>query len=97
METVVTVTKQLLEQGMSLNGAWNMAQLKALGVKTIQHNKGWKYRLIGSKVTQEQVNEFLRLKNRHLGHKTRKLPFKQPVESEMYSHMNSIKREGMLI
>ena len=90
------VTKQLLEQGRSLNGAWNLAQLKAL-LPEGEFNrsyawpaKGWKYRLIGSKVTQEQVNEFLRLKNRHLGHKTRKLPFEQPLESEMYS-------QGMLI
>jgi len=90
---MVTVTKQLLEQGMSLRGSWNMAQLRALGVKTISHNKGWKFRLIGSKVTQTQVDEFLRLKNRHLGHKTRNLPFSESFEKEMYSHLNSIKQE----
>jgi len=74
-----------------------MAQLRALGVKTIKHNKGWKHKLIGSKVTQSQIDEFLRLKNRHLGHKTRKLPFQKSFDSDMYSHLNSIKREGMLI
>ena len=74
-----TVTTQLLEQGMSLNGSWNSAQLRALGVKSIKNNKGWKYRLIGSKVTQEQVNTFLGLKNRHLAHKTRMIPFELAV------------------
>jgi len=70
-----------------------MAQLRALGVKTISHNKGWKYRLIGSKVTQDQVNKFLSLTNRHLAHKTRMIPFEQPLDSEIRSHLNSIKQE----
>ena len=90
---MLIVTKELLEQGMSLNGAWNSAQLKALGVKTIYNNKGWKSRLIGSKVTQKQVNEFLRLTNRHLAHKTRMIPFEQPFEKAANSHMASIGRE----
>ena len=88
---MVTVTLALLEQGMSLNGSWNRAQLQALGVKTIWHNKGWKSRLIGSKVTKEQVNEFLRLKNRHLAHKSRDLAGQKTFESEIYSHMKSIR------
>ena len=90
---MLIVTNELLEQGMSLNGAWNSAQLRALGIKTIRNNKGWKFRLIGSKVTQDQVNEFLRLTNRHLAHKTRMIPFEQPFDSEARSHMNTIKQE----
>ena len=93
------VTLELLEQGLSCNGAWNLAQLKAL-LPQKEFNrpyawpaKGWKTRLIGSKVTQEQVNEFLRLTNRHLAHKTRMIPFEQPFELAAKSHMNSIKRE----
>ena len=82
---MIIVTKELLEQGMSLNGAWNTAQLRSIlpiheftGTGTWSLRKGWKSRLIGSKVTQEQVNEFIRLKNRHLAQKTRMIPFEQP-------------------
>lgn len=93
MRTMPIVTQELLEQGMSLNGAWNSAQLKALGVKTIWHNKGWKSRLLGSKVTQEQINEFLSLTNRHLAHKSREMPEQHKLWQETYSHLNSIKQE----
>ena len=93
MNTMPIVTQELLEQGMSLNGAWNSAQLRALGVKTIWHNKGWKFKLLGSKVTQEQINEFLRLTNRHLAHKKREIPSQRSLESEVYRHINSIMKE----
>lgn len=91
------VTEQLLEQGISLNGAWNVAQLKALGVKFGgKHHfwpAGWKKKLLGSKVTQEQVNEFLSLKNRHLAHKSRDISEQQELWHETYSHMASIRQE----
>lgn len=96
---MITVTKDLLEQGMSLRGAWNIAQLKALlPAKEFKRRyawpaKGWKHRLIGSKVTQKQVDEFLALKDRHLAHKKREMATMQMFEKEMYSHIDSMKSE----
>jgi len=88
---------KLLAQGMSLRGAWNSAQLKALMPYEQFHTgfprAGWRERLIGKELSQEQVNEFLRLTNRHLAHKTRMIPFEQPFELAARSHMNSIKQE----
>ncbi len=90
--------KELLEAGMSLNGAWNSAQLRALLPKEKFNPDGfpccgWKQRLIGQKLTESQIDEFLRLKNKHLAHKKRDLPGQKTFESEMYSHLASIKAE----
>ena len=96
---MVIVTKDILEKGKSLKGAWNLAQLKVLLPKwEFERNyawpaKGWKSRLIGSKVSQQQIDEFLRLKDRHLSHKTRDIPGQKTIESEINSHMSSIKQE----
>lgn len=93
------VTQEILEAGMSLRGAWNLAQLKALlPVCEFERAyawpaKGWKSRLIGSEVKKEQIDEFLRLKNRHLGHKTRDIQGQRTLEAEIYGHLDSIKRE----
>ena len=93
MDTMVTVTKELLEQGLSWNGCLNGAQIKVLGIKSIWHNKGWKSRLIGTQITEQQKKEFLSLTNRHLAHKSRKIPEQQEFWHETYSHLNSIKDE----
>lgn len=108
---MVTITEQLLEQGMSDNGALNRAQLDAIlphweftGSGTWSIKKGWKERLIGSKVGKGQIDEFLRLKNKHL---TKKRDFEQrglfeqrpdytkdaELLPEDYRHMQSIKQE----
>ena len=66
------ITNELLEEGISSNGAWNLAQLKALLPQKefarpyAWPAKGWKQRMIGSKVTQNQIVKFLRLKNKHI-------------------------------
>jgi len=66
------VTLELLEQGLSCNGAWNLAQLKALlPQKEFERPyawpaKGWKQRLIGTKVTPRQIDDFLILRNKHI-------------------------------
>ncbi len=83
---------------MSLNGAWNSAQLRILLPKEKFNPDGfpcmgWKLRLIGQKLSELQIDEFLRLKNRHLGHKKREIPGQRTFESEMYSHLSSIKQE----
>lgn len=67
---MVKVTKELLEQGRSSRGAWSNRQLRALGLKKgFNFNKGWKYKLIGSWVTEDQVERFLALKDAHLKNK----------------------------
>lgn len=92
---------ELLNKGISLKGAWNLTQLKAILPKSEFTNitkgafpkKGWKFRLIGTKLKQAQIDEFLRFKNRHLAHKTREIPFEKPLESQIRSHMDSIRQE----
>ena len=66
---MVTVTNSLLEQGISCNGSWSRKQLVALGVpvgKRFKLIKGWKDRLIGSEVTEQQKKRFLELKDKHI-------------------------------
>ncbi len=66
---MVTVTNSLLEQGISVNGSWSKKQLLALGVpirRGFKLVKGWKDRLIGSEITEQQKNKFLDLKDKHL-------------------------------
>ncbi len=66
---MIRVTPELLEQGISLNGAWSRKQLIALGVpvgKRFKLIKGWKDRLIGSEITEQQKMRFLALKNAHI-------------------------------
>ena len=70
---MVTITEELLEEGLSRKGGWNKKQLQALGVKDFLQEPGWKKRLIGAVVTEEQKNEFLRLKNAHLDQKRKDL------------------------
>lgn len=65
--------EELLNLGISNRGAWNRAQLEAIlpeneftGYGTWSVQKGWKLRLIGTELTQAQIDEFLRLKNTHI-------------------------------
>jgi len=89
--------EELLVKGMSIRCAWNSAQLKALLPSEEFINgfpkPGWKIRLIGQNLTQIQIDEFLRLKNRHLAHKSRDIPGQITLDSEIRNHMNSIKAE----
>lgn len=68
---MVIVTNSLLEQGISSNGSWSKKQLLALGVpirKRFKLIKGWKDRLIGSEITEQQKTRFLELTNKHIKH-----------------------------
>lgn len=62
------VTEELMKEGMSLRGSWSLDQLRILGV-SIPLGSGWRKRLIGSNVSEAQVAEFLRLKNKHMTQK----------------------------
>jgi len=68
----ITLTRKLLEAGISDNGGYSYDQTKALGVR--QHkNSGWKKQLIGKVVSKKKYNAFLALKNKHLKKKEQML------------------------
>lgn len=60
----MTLTHQLIEAGRTPRGGYNMAQLKAIGVKLSgplggSPSKGWLRRLVGAEVTHEAYDKFL--------------------------------------
>lgn len=57
------ITDEFIKQGMSGNGGWNKPQLESLGVSW-PPKAGWKRRLVGKEISQEQADNFLRLRNR---------------------------------
>lgn len=63
---MIVVTEQLMNRGMSRNGGWSAKQLITLGVKDYLKEPGWRKRLIGTLITEQQKNEFLNLKDKHL-------------------------------
>lgn len=69
-DTLVTITKEILEQGRSVRNGWSHRQLHLLGVETPLKN-GWQHTLIGRQVPMSNVNEFLSLKDQHLVRKQR--------------------------
>ncbi len=84
---MVTVTQELLEQGLSVNGAWSRKQLVAIGVpvrKRFKLIKGWKDRLIGSVITEQQKTRFLALKDAHI-----KKDITEPLFEDAYTAMNN--------
>jgi hypothetical protein len=87
------VTKEILEQGMSINGAWSLKQLKALGIVHKGSRKfpakGWKDKLIGSDVHFSRIETFLTLKDAHL----KKKVLAEEFDFDAISHLNSISNE----
>jgi hypothetical protein len=59
------ITSETLEKGLSKNGGYSLKQLNLFGVK--KFSKGWKKDLIGRSFPRELVNQFIDLKDRHLG------------------------------
>ena len=62
----IQITEELLLQGESWNGSYSVAQLRALGDDMV---KGWRFRLLGKWIEEEQAQKFLALKNKHLKNK----------------------------
>lgn len=58
------VTEEILESGKSINGSWGKAQLKCFGFDGLQ--KGWKDLIIGKEIPDENVEQFIKLKNAHV-------------------------------
>ncbi len=74
---MVTITKKLLEQGLSMNGALSAKQVEVMGEdKTVS---GWHLRLMGKSVTEQQKIRFLELKNAHLKNKKKYKHLNQPM------------------
>jgi hypothetical protein len=61
----IVLTIDLLDQGLSVNGAYNYDQLHTLGVE-IPLKKGWRRELVGKRVSSEAVDRFLALKDAHI-------------------------------
>lgn len=57
------VTKDFLEQGKSINGAWSGKQFKALGIKPY---KGWRKWILGAYIPKSRADKFLELKDKHI-------------------------------
>jgi len=60
------LTHEIFEQGKSLKGGWNSAQLRALGIDGMKQNKGWKHTIIGKEIDDSKVAMFLSLKDAHI-------------------------------
>lgn len=59
---MVTITGELIQSGASDVGGWTAQQFKLLGLKYPQPH-GWKRRVIGTQITIDAAEQFLRLKN----------------------------------
>ena len=66
----MVLTKQVLDNGMSRNGGWSAKQIRSLGVDDEitggMFKKGWKKRITGLDIPEENIKRFLALKDSHL-------------------------------
>jgi len=58
------VTETILHNGKSRNGGWSLKQIKLLGADG--RVRGWKRKIIGSQVSETNIESFLALKDAHL-------------------------------
>lgn len=58
------ITQEILNAGMSDNGGWSLLQIRLLGAKGFL--KGWKWHILDTEVSEENIGLFLSLKNAHL-------------------------------
>ena len=63
---MATITNTLIERGMSSRGGWNAEQLKLLGLDLANLKKGWKLKVEGNEISQEDIDKFLSLKDAHI-------------------------------
>lgn len=59
------LTKEILEQGKSVNGSWSAKQLKCFNV-LYPFPKGWEYDIVGKDFPVLAIEKFLSLTNAHL-------------------------------
>jgi hypothetical protein len=60
-DTHTIITEELLRAGAGSTGQWTQKQLELLGAGRA-NNKGWKRRIIGTTITIDAAEEFIRLK-----------------------------------
>ena len=72
----MTLTEQILNQGMSARGGWSAKQLRQI-VPASEYKgnaafpvSGWRRRIIGLEVQKEQIEQFLRLRKKDTQEKT---------------------------
>ncbi|MCU0916955.1 MAG: hypothetical protein MUC88_20695 [Planctomycetes bacterium] len=67
---LIEVTEDVLGAGMSRRGGWSRDQLELLGVEWDDEHqtpfKGWKDKVLGRMCTQDEIEEFIYLKDKHL-------------------------------
>ena len=93
------LTKELMEQGKSVRGAWSVKQLRALGLPDSFFRRnhslkgGWYPFLLNSEITQKQFDDFIALTDKHLEGK-RFIPMKELLfgkeQTPEEQHMQSI-------
>lgn len=66
-EKLSVITKAILELGRSSRGAWSGEQLKLFGLNINRLPRGWQKRLVGKQVEQWRIDEFIALKDAHIG------------------------------
>lgn len=59
------VTQQIIEAGKSINGGWNLQQMKCLGFENGWERK-WIRRIVGKDLPEENIKRFLDWKNAHI-------------------------------
>ena len=92
---MIEITEAILEKGKSRNNGWNMKQLSYLGIDELE--KGWRSRLIGTKVSIDNLENFLEYKDAHLSKKikvkkAKNIVFVEPIKKlswkDQYKHPN---------
>lgn len=63
---MIVLTKKLLDDGKSVNGAFNKRQIEALGLEWGDLKRGWMKMLIGCSVSEEAYEKFIQHKDVHL-------------------------------
>lgn len=59
------ITNTLIEAGKSDSGAWSRKQLGLIGVPW-PPLRGWRSRIVGEEITQEDADKFIAIRNCHL-------------------------------
>ena len=67
------VTKEIVEQGISRNGGYSQKQMDLFGIMR-PLLKGWKKRMVGVELDEKKIEEFLKLKDKHLKPATQSPP-----------------------
>jgi hypothetical protein len=107
---MVVMTQDIMDAAKSRHGGWSNAQFRALGVFKFTP-KGWKKQLIGKEYTENAMQEFLDLRNKHLtgkpcrkkrskfkNKKVRFIPVAEPLTwKEQYRHPNWQRRRLQIL